>query len=502
MTDQAVEPTTAGPGPEFFTGRDRELRALHEDIERVGLHTLSGRPLPHSRVLLIAGAPGSGRTALAEEFVRRIADRYPSGVLRARLTDPGGVPVPAGRAARALLASLARSDGLPAAAATPPPGTDEAAVTEQFRTALARRGRTVLLLDDVAGSEQVLDLAPQSRDCLVVAVGSGPLTAVPDVRPCTLGGLDRAASVALLARHLAATPRITVDPRGTEVLAEQCGDLPAALMMVGGWLAARPKLAVLDATRALTDQPEPADAPAPAPLVRAFRLVHGSLANSSARLLRLLTLASAGLVDPQTASALAGCSVTAAHAALDDFVRLGLLRALGGDRYELPGCLDPLLRAERAVRERPGETMLARARMLERLVRRLQACRAVCEPAGSAARKRLGAMPYGLRFAGRAQARAWLEERRPALLAAVRMAVAEGGGELDKLALRLVSALGRAFDAHREPEEAAPDLYGLHELVLRVAERGRMPRERAAALLNLADMGRADGPLRGRHAHH
>lgn len=165
MTDQAVQPTGAATGRHAFTGRDRELRALREDIGRVGLHTLSGHPLPHSRVLLIAGAPGSGRTALAEEFVRRIQDRYPGGVLRARLTDPGGLPVPTERTARDLLAALAGL-GTPAGArrpAAPPPGADEEDLSEAVRTALAVRGPTVLLLDDVADSDQVLDLVPDSR---------------------------------------------------------------------------------------------------------------------------------------------------------------------------------------------------------------------------------------------------------------------------------------------------------------------------------------------------
>ncbi|MBO8195219.1 ATP-binding protein [Streptomyces oryzae] len=508
MTDQAVQPTTAGPGPHAFTGRDRELRALREDIERAGLHTISGRPLPQSRVLLIAGAPGSGRTALAEEFVHRIADRYPGGVLRARLTDPGGTPVPTERTARDLLAALAERTGGPRPD-TPPPGADESVVAEALRTALVRRGRLVLLLDDVVNSEQVLDLAPESRDCLVVAVSSGPLTDVPDVRPCTLGGLDRASAVALLARRGAgSSPRFTVDPRSAEALAELCGDQPAALMLVGGWFGAHPKLSVLDATQRLAgseprlpaeaDGEEQAGHPVPrppAPLARAFRLVHDSLTRPHARLLRLLCLAPAGLVDALLASALGGCSVSTAQAALEEYVRLGLLRPLDGgtgggstDRYQVPGCLDPLLRAELAAHQRPDETLLARARMLERLVRQLQACRAVCEPTGSEARKELAGMPRALRFLHPLEARAWLRARRPALLSAARMAVTEGAGELDTLARRLISALARAFDAHRDPEEAAPELYRLHELVLHVAERNRMHRERAAALLHLGDL--------------
>lgn len=61
-------------------------------------------------------------------------------------------------------------------------------------------------------------------------------------------------------------------------------------------------------------------------------------------------------------------------------------------------------------------------------------------------------------------------------------------GELDTLARRLVAALVRALAVHQGTEAAASDLYGLHGLVLAVAERRELPRERAAALLNLADL--------------
>ncbi|WP_031088132.1 tetratricopeptide repeat protein, partial [Streptomyces sp. NRRL WC-3549] len=72
------------------------------------------------------------------------------------------------------------------------------------------------------------------------------------------------------------------------------------------------------------------------------------------------------------------------------------------------------------------------------------------------------------------------------LLAAARLAVRDGG--LDTLARRLVAALVRALATHRGTEDAAPELYGLHGLVLDVAERRNLPREKAAALLNLADL--------------
>ncbi|MFD5270535.1 tetratricopeptide repeat protein [Streptomyces sp. NPDC058335] len=477
MTDQAVDTggvqlsghaATEG----HFLGRTRELKELRADIERAGLDTLSGKKAPRARVLLIAGRPGSGRTALAEEFVRQVAERYGDGVLRVRLGEPDGTPVPVERAARELLAALGRPV---------PPGAGEDDLSATLREALAER-RVLLLLDDAAGAEQVDALLPDTPECLVVAVSAGPLTGISDVRPCTLGGLDTKSALDLLTRHTGSV-RITVDPRSAEGLVEACQGHPAALILAGGWLAARPKSAVADLAKQLHAEGDDGS-----PLSRIFRLVHATLPSAAARILRLLSLAPAGLVDPHTASALAGCSIGAARTTLDDFVALGLLRTVPSppDQYEIPGCLQPLLRTAAETHERPAELQLARARMLERTVRLLQSCRAITETDNPQAREKLQGMPQALRFATPRAAADWLRARRPALLASARLAVADG--ELDTLARRLMSQLVRAMVAHFGTQGAAPDLYGIHQLVLDVAERRDLPREKAAALLNLADV--------------
>lgn len=477
MTDQAVDTDGvqlsghAAAEPHFL-GRTRELKELRSDIERAGLDTLSGRKTPRARVLLIAGRPGSGRTALAEELVRQVADRYPDGVLRVRLSESDGTPVPVGRAARELLTALE----LPT-----PAGAAEDDLTAALRDALADR-RVLLLLDDAADAEQVDALLPDAPDCLVVAVSSGPLTGISDVRPCTLGGLDTKSGLELLTRYTGSV-RITVDPRAAEGLVEECQGQPAALTLAGGWLAARPKAAVSDLAKQLRS-----DGNEGAPLSRVFRLTHGLLPAPAARILRLLALAPAGLVDPHTASALAGCSVGTAHTTLDDFVALGLLRSVDSPlpQYEVPGCLYPLFKALAHTHERPAELQLARARMLERTVRLLQSCRAITETDDPEAREKLQDMPRALRFPTPRAAADWLRIRRPSLLAAARLAVADG--EVDTLARRLMSQLVRALVAHVGTQAAAPDLYDIHGLVLDVAERRGLHRERAAALLNLADV--------------
>ncbi|MGW7724718.1 tetratricopeptide repeat protein [Streptomyces canus] len=481
MTDQAVD--TGGvrlSGEGQFLGRTRELKELLADIERAGLDTLSGKKAPRARVLLIAGRPGSGRTALAEELVRAVAERYDDGLLRARLSEPDGTPVPVGNSARELLTALD---------VAAPAGTSEDDLTAVLREALAGR-RSLLLLDDALAAEQVDALLPDAPECLVVAVSGGPLTGIADVRPCTLGGLDTKAALELLSRHTGSV-RITVDPRAAEGLVEECQGHPAALMLAGGWLAARPKAAVADLAKQLHTESDEGS-----PLSRVFKLVYTSLPATAARILRLLSLAPAGLVDPHTASALAGCSVSGARSTLDDFVALGLLHAVESPlpQYEVPNCLYPLLKALADTQDRPAELQLARARMLERTVRLLQSSRAITETDSPDAREKLQGMSPSVRFPSPRAAEDWLRIRRPALLAGARHAVADG--ELDTLARRLMSQLVRAMVAHFGMKAAAPDLYDIHGLVLDVAERRALPREKAAALLNLADLDAQTGRTR------
>ncbi|MFE4643655.1 AAA family ATPase, partial [Streptomyces sp. NPDC056730] len=476
MSDaRAPHPGRPAHDGEFF-GRQREIKALRGDIERAGLNTLSGRKEPRARVLLIAGRPGSGRTALAEELTRQLRDGYPDGVVRTRLTEPGGGPVPTERTAREILDAFGLAT---------PPGAGEDELSEMVRETLSAR-RVLLFLDDAVDAEQVDPLVPDNPGCLVVAVSQGPLTGIPDVRPCTLGGMDTKAAIELLGTFTGAV-RITVDPQAAESLAEECGGQPAALVLAGGWLAARPTASVADVTKQLRALPHDWDRPVgDRPLARAFHLVYETLPSPAARILRLLALAPAGLADAHIASALAGCSVSAARTTLDDFAVRGLLRAVDAEQYEVPGCLVPLLRGVMEEHDRPAEVQLARARMLERSVRLLSSCRAVTEPDGSPARKKLAALPRALRFPNAAAAAGWLAARQPALLASARLAVADG--ELDTLARRLVAALVRALAAHRGTEAAAPELYGLHQLVLDIAERRELHREQAAALLNIGDL--------------
>ncbi|MEU9044385.1 MULTISPECIES: tetratricopeptide repeat protein [unclassified Kitasatospora] len=545
-------------GPALFVGRRAELAALRAAAARPA----SGR----CPVLVLAGRPGSGRTALAARFARTVAADYPDGVLFARLSAPDGGRVPPARAARLLLEQLAPESAVPLPGAVED-GRDEPGCVA-LREALAGL-RVLLVLDDVRDAGQVWPLLADEPGCLVLATTAGPLTGIEDIDPVILGGLDRTASGELLADLVGGT-RVSCDPVGAADLAEACAARPATLRLMAGWLRGSAKTAVTDAARELnrvvgeetapgseggakgapragaekatpsTGAPknvskstskdaskntprnasrnaskkkgeedgaapgaesagdpaawvkpgpgpaEPVPVPDNDPLLGAFTLLYRGLPAAQARMLRTLTLAPAQTADPRTASALVGCPVPDAATTLAALAERELLgeeapAADGTPRYRVPGRLYPRLVRLREQEDRPAETELARARLLERLVRLTESARALLDPAGAPAPEPL---PSALRLRSAEHARVWLLGERELLLGAVADAI--GQGDLDGSAGRLVTALLRSLPL---TGAAAPvDLYRLHELVLTVAERNGRPRRAAAALLNLGDL--------------
>lgn len=554
-------------GPALFVGRRTELAALRAAAARPA----EGR----SPVLVLAGRPGSGRTALAVRFAVTVAGQYPDGVLFARLSAPDGGRVPPARVARRLLEQLGADTAdvpLPGAAQD---GRDDPACVA-LRAALTGR-RVLLLLDDVRDAGQLWPLLADEPGCLVLATTAGPLTGIEDIDPVILGGLDRSAAAELLGDLVGGT-RIGCDPVGAADLAEACGSQPAALRLMAGRLRGKPELAVTEAAKELLravaeagkaeperapgkdpegakESAEPADPPAgngkgkgergkgrrgaavtgaepaaavtppaepardpaawvrpgpePAepvpvpdndPLVGAFTLAYAGLTAAQARMLRALTLAPAQSADPRTASALVGCPAPEAATTLAALAERELLAeeppaADGTARYRVPGRLHPRLVRLRERDDRPAEIELARARLLERLVRLTESARSLLDPSDGAGPDPL---PGPLRLKSAAHAREWLLGERDLLLGAVADAI--GQGDLDGSAGRLVTALLRSLPL---TGAAAPaDLHQLHELVLTVAERHGRPRRASAALLNLGDLQAAAGRWEQASAHY
>ncbi|MGK4580412.1 tetratricopeptide repeat protein [Kitasatospora sp. HPMI-4] len=235
----------------------------------------------------------------------------------------------------------------------------------------------------------------------------------------------------------------------------------------------------------------PVPVPDTDPLSAAFDLTYRLLNAAQARMLRMLTLAPAQLADLRTASALVGCPAPEAEAVMRQLAERELLdveppAADGTPRYRVPGRLYLRLVRLREGADRPAEVQLARARLLERLVRLVDSARQLLDPAAGPVTDPL---PGPIRLRSATQAAEWLIGERESLFGAVAEAI--GQADLDGSAGRLVTALLRALPL---TGAAAPaDLYQLHGLVLKVAERGGATRRAAAALLNLGDLQSAAG---------
>ncbi|WP_371500171.1 tetratricopeptide repeat protein [Kitasatospora sp. NBC_00374] len=498
-------------GAEPFVGRRTELAALA---------AAAARPVPgRGRLLVLAGRPGSGRTSLAVRYARSVAGDYPDGLLFARMSAPDGSLVGPGRAARRLLEQLAE---VPEGLLPADPAAEDPACGA-LREALSGR-KLLVLLDEVREAGQLLPLLVDEPGCLVLATTSGPLTGIEAIDPVILGGLDQASAVELLGSLIGGT-RISCDPVGAADLAEACTARPAALRLVAGRLRADARAAVTDVAAELAptapeEAPqapksrgatkpkgrggaanrrqarellpaEPVPVPDTDPLVAAFELLYRALPAPSARMLRMLTLAPAQSADLRTASALVGCPAPEAGTLLERLAEQELLErepaaADGTARYRVPGRLYPRLVELRTGRDRPAEIELARARLLERLVRLVDSARLLLD---RSAGENPDPLPGPLRLRSAAQAAGWLTGERDQLLVAVRDAI--GQGDLDGSAGRLVTALLRALPL--TGGTAPADLHQLHELVLRVAERQEAPRRAAAALLNLGDLQAAAG---------
>lgn len=135
------------PLTDGFVGREKELRDLVTLVEDEGERSRveSGR-----RAIAIQGMGGMGKTMVANEFVRRLASRYPGGLLlETRGQKPASVPSVLRRWAELALGHTSPRDYLP----------------NEIRALLARCGELLVLLDDVSDkhfeeTQQLLNALP------------------------------------------------------------------------------------------------------------------------------------------------------------------------------------------------------------------------------------------------------------------------------------------------------------------------------------------------------
>ncbi|RSM39048.1 SARP family transcriptional regulator [Amycolatopsis balhimycina DSM 5908] len=230
-----TEWTTPGPPAQLppavpdFTGRAAELA----DVARA----LRG-PAP----VVLHGAAGSGKSALAVQAAWRARRRFPDGQLAASLRGPDGTPAdPA-----AVLTGFLRLLG-----ATPAELADRAGLTGLWRSYTADR-RLLVLLEDAASETQVRALLPSGPGCATLVTARRSLPGLCGARPVPVAELSTKDAWALLAA-IAGEPRLRAEPEATQRLLGRCAGLALAVRIAGVKLAARPDRRVAELAARLAD---------------------------------------------------------------------------------------------------------------------------------------------------------------------------------------------------------------------------------------------------------
>jgi DNA-binding SARP family transcriptional activator/tetratricopeptide (TPR) repeat protein len=400
-----------------FAGRGEELSRLTSLLEPGG----DERPSQAMVILVIDGAAGVGKTALAVHFGHRVADRFPAGQLYIDLRgfDPRQPPVSPAEALGQLLRDLGADPRLVPADPNGQAGT--------YRSILSGQ-RMLIILDNAATADQVRPLLPGSGSCAVVITSRnrlGSLIARDGARRVHLDILLPAQAIFLLAA-ITGTDRVAAEPRAAREIARLCGHLPLALRIAAERLNTRPYLELADLAGQLAIEQQRLDLLAcedEATAVRAaLATSYHALTPRDAGMFRLLSLNPSAGISTAAAAALGGIGTTDAQRMLQALAAAHLLEETGSDRYRSHD-LVRVYAAECASSDEPDqEAADAVARVLAWYLHTADRASRVLAQRQPL---RLDPLPPGVRprtFEDQDQALAWFEAERANIVAATRQA--------------------------------------------------------------------------------
>lgn len=381
-----------------------------------------------SAAVVISGAAGVGKTALAVHWAHRVGDdRFPDGQLYVNLRgfDPTGRMVSPAEAVRGFLDALGVPiDHIPA-------GLD--AQTARYRSLLSGK-RILILLDNARDADQVRPLLPATPTAMTIVTSRNQLTsllAVEGVHPLTLDVLSPSAARRLLDQRVGAE-RIAAEPAAVEAIISACARLPLALCIA----AARARqsgfpLATLAAEVGTAGQA--LDALDAGDLVSDVRAVFSwslaAVTPPAARLFRLLGLHPGPDIAAQAAASLAGLPVPATRRLLTELTRTNLLTEPMPGRYTCHDLLREYAADLAATVDTDDERRTADRRLLDHYLHSAYAAERLFHPHRDPIQVPLRPPAPGTRpeaLADPVRAADWLSTERTVLLGAVRHAVGAG----------------------------------------------------------------------------
>ena len=424
-----------------FTGREPELAQLLDML--TGMAADGGPPA----ICVIDGMAGIGKTTLVVHAAHTLASGFPGGqfFLPLHAHTPGQQPVSPADA----LASLLLTAGV--AEQHIPPGTEARA--SRWRDYVAGK-KILLLLDDVAGHEQVRPLLPGTAGSLVLVTSRRRLIALEDAAVISLGTLSPDEAAVLLAR-LAGRGDLRPGPGPARQITRLCGYLPLAIGMLARQLRHHPARTGAELAAALAAARDRLAAMRAEDLsvAAAFDLSYADLTAAQQRLFRRLGLAPGPDIDAYAAAALDDTSLENARALLDELYDQNLITEPGPGRYLLHDLLREYARAL-AADEDAADSSAAVGRLVSYYAHVAAAAgKNIATWTTAGGRPPPGRPPASAPPVASSQtAAAWLESERPNLHAAVNYAAAEA---MPLYAISIATAMGGFLRARGHWDQAA-----------------------------------------------
>lgn len=390
----------APAAPPDFVGRAGELARIED-----ALTGPDHEPRRASRIVVVAGIAGVGKTALALAAAHRLRARYPDGQLYADLRGAA----PTAPEPMRVLGRFLRALGVPDRRI----GTDVAEATSLFRSELADR-RVLVVLDNARDADEIRPLLPGAGGSDVLVTSRRRLAGLAGATVVDLGPLDRDGSVALIATT-AGQRRTDADPGAADALAEACGRLPLALRIASARLATRQAWTVADLVHRLRDDRHRLTelSTSESSVLGSFQLSYTDLGAQAARAFRLCSLHPGDDFGAEGTGVLLGLPVSEAERLLEDLLEANMLMQYTADRYRFHDLLG--LYAQRLLAD-DAETEAARARLHDWYADAVTAAMEWVYPQ----LVRLDTHPERERFfASEAEALAWLDAEVPSLVAVV-----------------------------------------------------------------------------------
>ncbi|MGW4975255.1 AAA family ATPase [Streptomyces mirabilis] len=342
-------PEPAGP----FTGRRTELNRVAQWV-----HAARASTETKPTVVVLHGAPGSGRSTLAIRAAHSLKDQFRGACvvdLRGDSTDEP--PLTTRDAMLHLLNRLGAPREQLLFRESSSQDQQVRRLGELYHQHLTGLPVTIVL-DDASDAEQVRALVPERSDSLVLVTARKPLDLPADlpawVHQLPVDALDAAGAEELLNAAAQEKPD-PYDAEASDRVRELCGSLPLALRVAGSSLGPRTPRQLASDLGAYG----PVE-----PVERVLWLRYTDQTDTARRLLRRLALAGRASLGAAAAASLLATDEQEAIRHLTALAQAGLIDHVRGSRYRLHDLVRGFAQARLLDEEEPSERTAAQERLI------------------------------------------------------------------------------------------------------------------------------------------